>query len=578
MKNRILRSLEGLTERVDAIVFKPIRWVLTPFSDFWLTIVQWNETAVHAGTTLVLFAVIRGLFVVLDIHAPSLWAELLIDFAIACASFFLIRQFTVFSLGSPVGHLISIGVRAEGSARRAILTFAEDNLKKMREIIDGLRSQGGMKTESADVSFWVQQCFRFGSGRYDGTESHVPTEFPSVYPDYLRLHRDYLNVNPRVRRGTRILVTTREELTEDERRNSDRFWEFVRWHRETGVSLLWIERAQAKAQAARWNLPTTDVGLWHGQYALLFRPNGRTVTLNWFLDAEDAYRSTVSYFQALSDYARPIEDIGLFDEPLARAWADFVLPDERLKKEAPFLHSVLAEVFGEDRRGRILDAAAGIGTESTFLAKAGFDVTSNEIEKTLSDIASHNAAAEGVPLQLSAYDWRNLPRHFPAVFDVVLVLGNSVCLMLNRSAREQCLQAIAAVMKPGGRLVIDQRNFDKIRSNKEKILTNPPANFHAGVYSGQFMYCGRSVQACPVEFDDPKSQVVFWYYRNAQDVRDLEDAESNLVGKLVMHMFSTGELESLLRNTGFKDVTCYSDFTKGADASADFYTFVATKG
>lgn len=64
--------------------------------------------------------------------------------------------------------------------------------------------------------------------------------------------------------------------------------------------------------------------------------------------------------------------------------------------------------------------------------------------------------------------WENFGEHFNSDWDVILVLGNSFCLILDERTREKCIENFMKALKPGGMLVIDQRNFEYMLNNKEK--------------------------------------------------------------------------------------------------------------
>ena len=94
----------------------------------------------------------------------------------------------------------------------------------------------------------------------------------------------------------------------------------------------------------------------------------------------------------------------VFNSELASNWPAFVDCEKRLKTEAHFLLPLLNHL----KHGTIFDAAMGMGCESIFLLRNGFNVVSNEID---SDLVSHalNLAKEySVHLNLKSYDWRLL--------------------------------------------------------------------------------------------------------------------------------------------------------------------------
>lgn len=245
------------------------------------------------------------------------------------------------------------------------------------------------------------------------------------------------------------------------------------------------------------------------------------------------------------------------DNALARRWPDFVDPSKRLVKEAPFLKSLI------NRYGtRALDTAMGIGCESVFLAKCGSQVTGNEISSSFRRIAVARARLENAPMKVTAIDWRNLAKVFDSdSFDVVLLLGNSLCLMQELADRQATVINLKNVCRRGGAVVVDQRNFDYMFRERERIL----AGYFR--YNTEAIYCGSRVVGYPVDID--LSRVRFAY----------EDVESKtLLGHLDMHPFLERELVDIFENEGFILDTSLSDFhQKPFDQNSDFFIHVFRK-
>ena len=241
-----------------------------------------------------------------------------------------------------------------------------------------------------------------------------------------------------------------------------------------------------------------------------------------------------------------------FRTQLAECWPEFVNCRKRLEAESSFLLNLVRQ------RGRsILDAAMGTGCEAVFLAKQGFDVTGNEIDSELARHASELAEQENVTFHRSKCDWRRLAEHFGvAQFDVVLLLGNSLCLLREEDSRVETAENLRAVCKPGGVVVVDERNFDYILHEREEILKG---NFR---YSGRAMYCGTSIRGRPVVIED--RQVRFAYESTLN---------GDVLGHLDMHPFQTGELIHLFEVAGFTRFEVFSDFVPGYSDTADFFTY-----
>lgn len=469
-----------------------------------------------------------------------------------------------FAIASRIRKKAAIG----GSAGKTLLTFASKHLKSLEETIERLSSKEGIEVDRADLVFITQLCFKMGTSKYDGTDSHTPSEFLKVYPEYLTFHSENLKVNPEVEHGSRILIVDPDRLRRDLDVKSDEYLEFLKWHEDNKVELLVVDPMIASKLKEQYKLPTTDLGIWYGHYALLFEPKEKEGRIKLWLTypEEDMYRSSVEYFRSLWEKARHITP-ELFDITLAKNWEGFIDPCRRLELEGKFLEDILEPY----KNGLILDAAAGIGVEYSHLLKQGFRVYANEIEETLRCIGENYTRLQKVPWVPLQVRWEHLGDEYPSYWDVILVLGNSLCLVLDRRTRELCIKQFWKALKPGGMLVIDERNFEYIIKNWKKIQSNPIKNFR---YSGKVMYCQKTIRGIPYPHGFVKGAITFVYF--PKEIDNIDEAWARRVGHLHMYPFRRGELKKLLEDAGFIDIKVYSDLTKvGFDDKADFFTYLA---
>jgi 2-polyprenyl-3-methyl-5-hydroxy-6-metoxy-1,4-benzoquinol methylase len=241
---------------------------------------------------------------------------------------------------------------------------------------------------------------------------------------------------------------------------------------------------------------------------------------------------------------------------LASRWPDFVDYAARLCLEGPFLQH-LVNTYGK----RVLDCAMGIGCESIFLAASDAEVVGNEINSQFRSVARRYARKHNVGLRVTAVDWRNLSKVFPRdSFDVVLVLGNSLCLLQGACDRRKSIANFAQVCNRGGVVVVDQRNFNYILRCRKEILNG---NFR---YGRRVMYCGTKIDGYPIAID---SDCVRFAYQDTPT--------RAVLGYLDMYPFKQGELGDLFHQEGFSCQEVYSNLRLGYDSHADFYTYVFRK-
>lgn len=117
---------------------------------------------------------------------------------------------------------------------------------------------------------------------------------------------------------------------------------------------------------------------------------------------------------------------------------------------------------------RILDCACGIGSDAIGLARYGYDVTASDGSPAFVAEAERRARAAGVAIPFAACVWEELPHRFREPFDLVLCIGNSISHTPDRSAAVRALTAMRAVLKPGGTLLLDTRNWEKVRRERPR--------------------------------------------------------------------------------------------------------------
>ncbi len=241
---------------------------------------------------------------------------------------------------------------------------------------------------------------------------------------------------------------------------------------------------------------------------------------------------------------------------LVSMWDDFIDWPARRAAENGFLE----RFFDGDIVRRVFDACLGTGCDSIHLLKQQLQVTSNEINPVFRKKARDNARRNGVRLRLTTHDWRNIDL-LDTSFDAVICLGNSLCCLFDRKDQLQALNEFRRLLRTRGLLIIDERNFQRIFDDKEKIFADPTS------YNISHVYCGKTVVGYPIEIEDDK--VVMEYL----DIRNAKTAH------LILYPFKRDELRQLLVEAGFRPerIATFSDYKEGYDPRADFYQHVCMR-
>jgi SAM-dependent methyltransferase len=145
----------------------------------------------------------------------------------------------------------------------------------------------------------------------------------------------------------------------------------------------------------------------------------------------------------------------------------------RLAHELPFFD----RLFTQHRVRRILDAACGTGHHAIALAQRGYQVTGTDLSQAMVERARENASAADGDTAFHVAGFGQLAG-LGQTFEAVICLGNSLPHLLSAAALEDALRDFAAVLQPGGLLVIQNRNFDRVLVEQERFM--PPQSHREG--------------------------------------------------------------------------------------------------
>ena len=131
---------------------------------------------------------------------------------------------------------------------------------------------------------------------------------------------------------------------------------------------------------------------------------------------------------------------------------------QRLRHEMPFIER---QIEGAGAR-RVLDVACGTGKHALALAQSGYEVVGADLSVGMIEQARKNAAAFGDQTRFVVAGFGNQCDTVGGGFDALLCLGNSLPHVLTTHALMATLADFGAVLRPGGLLLIQSRNFDAV--------------------------------------------------------------------------------------------------------------------
>lgn len=148
---------------------------------------------------------------------------------------------------------------------------------------------------------------------------------------------------------------------------------------------------------------------------------------------------------------------------------EWLLSDQTLTGE-PIYEELRPVLETLPRDAAILDCACGMGLLPIALARHGYrNVTGSDASEGMIRIANERAGAENSEARFLVCSWEDLPSHFGAQFDLVLCCGNCIGHCPDEQSMAKSLQAMYSILKPGGHLVLDSRNWEKIMQERNRF-------------------------------------------------------------------------------------------------------------
>lgn len=124
----------------------------------------------------------------------------------------------------------------------------------------------------------------------------------------------------------------------------------------------------------------------------------------------------------------------------------------------------------------VLDCSIGSGNLTLGLAELGYEVTGSDLSETMLKRCREKAEERGIKVELYHSDFREADKNVPGTYDCVMSTGNSLPYVSNEDV-VKTLGRMDKLVKPGGYLYVDLRNWDKVVDEKQQYYFYRPM-FH----------------------------------------------------------------------------------------------------
>ena len=154
-----------------------------------------------------------------------------------------------------------------------------------------------------------------------------------------------------------------------------------------------------------------------------------------------------------------------FYDKLAPAYDTMTNFDKRFVRERPFF----AMLVEQHKIRTAVDAGCGTGFHSILLGQLGVSVTAADISKKMVERAEVNAKMAGMKIELVESSFEDLPDRLHRTYDAVVCMGNSLPHLPSRRETARSLKSFFTLLNPGGILLLQQLNYDRILAKQERL-------------------------------------------------------------------------------------------------------------
>ena len=237
---------------------------------------------------------------------------------------------------------------------------------------------------------------------------------------------------------------------------------------------------------------------------------------------------------------------------------DWLFDDDGLTGGDAINNPATARLLQATSRGSaVLDASCGTGLNAAVLARRGFDVWATDGSEAMIEQAAARFRREHLAIPVRHCLWADLPVTLAERFDVVLCVGNSLVHAAGRDAMVAALTGLRRMARPGGHVVIDSRNWEKLHAERRIVRVANRVLSRDGRRCLSF-YAWEIPERLR---DEHVAHIVFAF----EDENRVETHEY----PISFRPFTVGELRERLELAGMSEVD--TDF----DASGDRYAVIA---
>jgi SAM-dependent methyltransferase len=218
----------------------------------------------------------------------------------------------------------------------------------------------------------------------------------------------------------------------------------------------------------------------------------------------------------------------------------------------------------------VLDAACGTGMHAIGFARRGMGSAGADVSPVMIERARENAAAADVAVDFRVAGFGGLSASFPGPFDAVTCIGNSLPHLRDDRSLRDCLSDFAVLLKPGGLLVIQNRNYDRLLRERQRLA---PLAARSDA-DGETLFV--RITDFPAPGNVPDDAIEF----TIVTLRKREGAWRQSVKTTPLRALRRAVVEKALHDAGFSSIETFGSYERASfdAATASDLIVVARKG
>ena len=234
---------------------------------------------------------------------------------------------------------------------------------------------------------------------------------------------------------------------------------------------------------------------------------------------------------------------------------DWLFDDDALASGFAIGHPATARLLERTPPGSaVLDAACGTGSSAAALARRGYRVRATDGSDAMVAAAAARFRREHLDIPLARCLWADLPAVVGERFDLVLCLGNSLVHTASREAMIESLGGLRQMVRPGGHLVVDSRNWEKVHAERRVVRVKDRVVTRDGRRCVTFY-----AWEIPDRLEDEHVAYIVFLFEDGDRIEPHEY-------RIDFQPFTHGELRERLAEAGLRVVD--TDFDAGRDQYA----------